>query len=394
MKTSATPMPPASSPALSWSVPSVGETVSASCCWKVSGRAPYFRTLARSWASFWVKLPVIWVWPLIVPWIAGAEITLPSSTNATLLLAALGVTVTLCWEVYWAQVAWPLLLKSSETVHCGLVEVGGTAEAPEMSVPSMIAGASRYFVAPFWSQAAMTSVGLSRLALAPALAEQVSFWNAATACWYCWGLTPGGGVGGIVVSVVAGTWAGAVAAGAVAAGAVAAGAEDAAPPDGAGAKPCGEAEPDGAADAFGDAEVLGDAVGLAEPEGAAVPDGAVAGVGAAAPLVISGRNRSWAVWPTVLAWSPLAPGTEMMIRSRPWVTTSASATPRPLTRRSMIWRAWSSAAELGGWLSVVLACSVTWVPPCRSRPSFGLAESPVKNTSAYRTTKMPASAPR
>ena len=99
MNTSATPMPPASRPALSCSEPSVGETVSASCCWKVSGSAPYLSTLARSSACDWVKLPVIWVWPLIVPWMAGAEIVLPSSTNATLLAGSLGVTVTLCCEV-------------------------------------------------------------------------------------------------------------------------------------------------------------------------------------------------------------------------------------------------------------------------------------------------------
>ena len=71
----------------------------------------------------------------------------------------------------WDQVAWPLPLKSSETVHCGLVEVGATAAAPAMSVPSMIALSSRYFEPPFWSQEAMTSVGLSRLALAPALGD-------------------------------------------------------------------------------------------------------------------------------------------------------------------------------------------------------------------------------
>jgi hypothetical protein len=84
----------------------------------------------------------------------------------------------------------------------------------------------------------------------------------------------------------------------------------------------------------------------------------------------------------------------MTIRSGLWVTTSASATPRPLTRRSMICLAWSSAALLGGLLSVVCACRVTWVPPSRSRPSLGVDESPVKNTSAYKITRMPARAPR
>ena len=275
-------------------------------------------------------------------------------------------------------------MKSSETVHCGLVEVGATADAPAISVPSMIALFSRYFEPPFWSHEAMTSVGLSRLTLAPALAEQVSFWKSATACAYCFGSTPAG-AGGICA-------AGAVAAGALAVGAEAGVFGAAALVVGAGAKPCGVAEPDGLAeapDAAGDGD--GEPDGLAEPDGVAVPDGGVAG---AAALVITGRSRSWAVWPTDLAASPFAPGTEMTIRSGLWVTTSASATPRPLTRRSMICLAWSSEALLGGLPSVVFACSVTWVPPSRSRPSLGLGESPVKNTSAYKIARMPTRAPR
>src|SRR5664280_1823055 len=52
-------MPPASRPACSWSVPSVGETTSAWDVVKVSGSAPYFKTLARFCASSLLKLPVI-----------------------------------------------------------------------------------------------------------------------------------------------------------------------------------------------------------------------------------------------------------------------------------------------------------------------------------------------
>ena len=85
---------------------------------------------------------------------------------------------------------------------------------------------------------------------------------------------------------------------------------------------------DGAVD--GVAEPLGVAGGVVE-----VPDAGWSGtIGVA--LTITGRNRSLAVLPSCLAWSPLLPGTEITMLSRPWVTTSASATPRPLTRRSMI----------------------------------------------------------
>ena len=164
-------------------------------------------------------------------------------------------------------------MKSSETVHCGLVEVGATAEAPAISVPSMIALFSRYLLPPFWSQEAMTSVGLSRLVLAPELGAQVSFWKSATACAYCLGSTPAGGVVGGPAS------AGAVAAGAVAAGALAAGALAAgALAVGAGAKPCGVADPDGWAEA--DAGAEGDAEPDVPADGVAEPAGGVAAAAA------------------------------------------------------------------------------------------------------------------
>ena len=54
-------MPPASRPALSCEVPSVADTVCASCAVKLSGSAPYFSSLASWFAEDWVKLPVIWV---------------------------------------------------------------------------------------------------------------------------------------------------------------------------------------------------------------------------------------------------------------------------------------------------------------------------------------------
>jgi hypothetical protein len=63
----------------------------------------------------------------------------------------------------------------------------------------------------------------------------------------------------------------------------------------------------------------------------------------------------------------------MMCRS-PWVWTSASETPRPLTRRSMMPTAvfmlvWLIAFGLPGWF---LASRVMLVPPARSMPSRGV----------------------
>ena len=152
----------------------------------------------------------------------------------------------------------------------------------------------------------MTSVGLSRLALAPALAEQVSCRNVGDGLRVLLGSTPG----------AAGSRR----------GPVAAGGGRGRPPRrrsrrggvgvGAGAKPCGVAEPDG----WAEARRRG-AVGAASPDGLAEPSGwrcRTPGWPPRRPLEITGRNRSWAVWPTDLAASPLSPGTEMTIRSGLW----------------------------------------------------------------------------
>ena len=66
----------------------------------------------------------------------------------------------------------------------------------------------------------------------------------------------------------------------------------------------------------------------------------------------------------------------------PSVTTSASATPRPFTRCSMICRASSRSSWAGALPSGVRAVSVTVVPPRRSSPSWGVRVDPVKKTSA------------
>src|SRR3954468_11692273 len=77
----------------------------------------------------------------------------------------------------------------------------------------------------------------------------------------------------------------------------------------------------------------------------------------------------------------------MTMFALPSVTTSASATPRPFTRCSMIWRASSRSSWDGALPSGVSAFSVTVVPPRRSRPSCGVRLAPVKKTSAYRPAR-------
>ncbi len=62
-------MPPAIRPPCSWSVPTLAEIVETVLFSKASGRAPYFRTFARSFAVWAVKLPSMTarpsgIWPL------------------------------------------------------------------------------------------------------------------------------------------------------------------------------------------------------------------------------------------------------------------------------------------------------------------------------------------
>ena len=81
-------MSPAAMPALSWSLPSSGDTLSTVCCFwsNCTGSAPYFSTSARSFASPWVKVPLICTFLPVMPgWIIGADCTTPSSTIATCL---------------------------------------------------------------------------------------------------------------------------------------------------------------------------------------------------------------------------------------------------------------------------------------------------------------------
>src|SRR3954447_18611938 len=84
----------------------------------------------------------------------------------------------------------------------------------------------------------------------------------------------------------------------------------------------------------------------------------------------------------------------MTMFASPSVTTSASATPRPLTRCSMIWRASSRSSGAGALPSGVRAVSVTVVPPRTSRPSWGVRSEPVKKMRPYITARIRTSAPK
>src|SRR5690349_5855086 len=133
------------------------------------------------------------------------------------------------------------------------------------------------------------------------------------------------------------------------------------------------------------AEALGFALGEALPDGLAEAEAeALAPVdGDALALeleLLSGRSvvvlstvrkRSCAGEPICLSRSSLLPARDTVMLLFPSVITSASETPRPLTRFSMICRACSRLFAGGGFPFSVLACIVTRVPPIRSRPSLG-----------------------
>ena len=89
------------------------------------------------------------------------------------------------------------------------------------------------------------------------------------------------------------------------------------------------------------------------------------------------RNRSWAWRLTVSTRSRrLSPGISTTMNRLPCTVTSASATPEPLTRWSMILRASLSDSALG----LPLGVSRMLVPPWRSRPSSGF-QVPARATS-------------
>ena len=111
------------------------------------------------------------------------------------------------------------------------------------------------------------------------------------------------------------------------------------------------------------------------------------------PLASSGRmfRRAGRVnSPRSVFW----PGTVMTSWLLPWICTCAPATPDPLTRVSMIERAWFIASPDGAEPSCVRAVMVMLVPPCRSMPSLGDFEPGVNNTSAYIRTMSPRNTAR
>lgn len=85
------------------------------------------------------------------------------------------------------------------------------------------------------------------------------------------------------------------------------------------------------------AEGLASGLSPAPALGVAAGGGCCA-AGSPGPRVRTGRKYSWAVVPTCSrACSEFVPlGMLTMMLSVPWVWTSASCTPRPLTRRSMM----------------------------------------------------------
>ena len=92
---------------------------------------------------------------------------------------------------------------------------------------------------------------------------------------------------------------------------------------------------------------------------------------------MTGRNRSSAVWPTMLrALSrSFTPGRSMMMLL-PCRLISGSATPSESTRFRMMLTAWPNVP--GSTLTPCLGASTTEMPPWRSRPSWGVV--PVAKT--------------
>ena len=141
---------PAMMPARSCSPPSVAETLLTSETSKASGRAPYFSVLASSFADFWVKLPVISARPPGIGFSTrGAEIAMPSSTIANWFC---GGCLAERAVVAVSNSRPPSALNSRFTCHampfCGMPAAALASWSPSISV-----GPSRYFSVPVWSQA-------------------------------------------------------------------------------------------------------------------------------------------------------------------------------------------------------------------------------------------------
>ncbi len=114
--------------------------------------------------------------------------------------------------------------------------------------------------------------------------------------------------------------------------------------------------PDGLADGLGWSEALGGVPGCGCPA--------------------TSRKRSCAVRLTAFTRSDrFSPGISTMMLRTPWVDTSASETPLPLTRASTMLAACLSLVSVTASPSEI-ADSVIRVPPSRSRPSRGFQVPP------------------
>src|SRR2546423_15375403 len=153
MTTAIRPIAPASSPACSWSFPSVAETVTDCCTTNLMGKAPYFSTLARSSACLCVKLPVICALPpRIGSTMRGADSTTPSRTTATALHPVGGEQFGMSGSLVTAGVkapqrvgAPPLKLRAT-CPSLPTLFFGGPADALERAGPLAFVGAGEDFV--------------------------------------------------------------------------------------------------------------------------------------------------------------------------------------------------------------------------------------------------------
>ena len=323
-------MAPAIRPAFSCSAPSSVEIDCAVACVKLSGRAPYLSWLASSVAVVWLKLPVISVLPPgIAPLIVGAETTRPSRVIADLVADVGG-------GVGRPRASSPWCRSRALTTHSPVVGAGAGAGVGDVGALD-----DRRARAGTWPCRRRCRSRRSRRAGRPSpgrllVAGQRGVLRRSPASWVTGGrVRVRRGVG---------------------------------PRRGAEASPpgptVGVAARRRGRGGRGDARVLRAVAPRRRRSGAAARRRAAAGRrGGRRGRRSTGRNRSCAVAPSWRAWSPLSPGTEMTMFELPSVTTSASATPRPLTRCSMIWRASSRSAWRAALPFGVLAVSVTVVPP-------------------------------
>ncbi len=122
--------------------PRVGLTVWTDCRVSSTGRAPAFSTVARSFASCSVKLPVISPLPVITPFTTGFEMIVRSTAIAIWFWGGCAFNAA---RVASSNFAEPVPLSWNVTTHCVTPVFGSLlscAEAFVMSLPVMITGPS------------------------------------------------------------------------------------------------------------------------------------------------------------------------------------------------------------------------------------------------------------